>query len=466
MSESWSVAVLAAGQGTRMRSRVPKTVFPLLGRPLIRYAVDRARTLVPHRPPTVVVGHGSEQVRTLLGNEVAYVEQEEQRGTGHAMLQAKPMLQGQSEHLLLYYVDMPLLTAETLRHMMAKHVETEATLTILTVDAPDPRGFGRILRDDTGRVVGIVEESVATPEQLTMGELNVGAYCFRAAWLWQNLDRLPPSPTGEIYITDTISMAVQQGQRVSSHRSTDPEECIGINNRVHLAEAEAILRKRINCRWMLSGVTLVDPATTYIGADAQIGPDTVILPNTHIWGNTTVGSECQLGPNTTVRDSQIGDRVRIECSVIEQAVVEGDVDIGPFAHLRPGAHLAQGVHMGNFGEVKNSHLGPGVKMGHFSYLGDAQVGADVNIGAGTITCNFDGKNKHQTVIEEGALIGSDTMLVAPVRIGRGAKTGAGSVVTRDIPAGSLAYGIPARVQDESAQGKRSRGEPAPDKNGA
>ncbi len=444
--DPWVVLILAAGQGTRMRSRVPKVLHPLGGRPLIRHSVDIARAVVPQRPPVVVVGHGAPEIRAELGDEVEYVEQSQQLGTGHAVLQARPALEGRAARLLILPADMPLLRPETLQRLMALHVTGQGPLTLLTVVAREARGFGRILRDGSGHVVGIVEEAQATPEQLAIQELNAGVYACEAAWLWPRLAQLPLSPKGEYYLTDVVALAVADGARVAAYTTDDPDECLGINNRVHLAEAEGILRQRINRRWMLAGVTLLDPATTYIGSEVEIGADTVIYPHTHLWGKTTVGQDCVLGPQTIIRDSRIGDRVRIECSVVEGAVVEDEVDIGPFAHLRRGAHLAKGVHMGNFGEVKNSYLGPGTKMGHFSYLGDAQVGENVNIGAGTITCNFDGVRKHPTVIEDGAFIGSDTMLVAPVRVGRGAKTGAGSVVTHDIPPGALAYGVPARVQ--------------------
>jgi bifunctional UDP-N-acetylglucosamine pyrophosphorylase/glucosamine-1-phosphate N-acetyltransferase len=276
-------------------------------------------------------------------------------------------------------------------------------------------------------------------------ELNVGAYCYRADWLWDRLPKLLLSEKGEYYLTDLVAMAVDEGLAVQSVPITELEEMIGINTREHLAQAEAALRTRINKAWMLEGVSMLDPKTTYIDAHVQLGQDTLILPNTHLRGTTVVGEGCQLGPNTIVQDSTIGNRCRVEVSVVEDANLEDDVDVGPFAHLRRGTHLSQGVHVGNFGEVKNSTLGSGVKMGHFSYIGDATIGEEVNIGAGTITCNFDGKSKHHTEILPGAFIGSDTMLIAPVRIGRGARTGAGAVVNRDVPDHRKAVGVPARI---------------------
>jgi bifunctional UDP-N-acetylglucosamine pyrophosphorylase/glucosamine-1-phosphate N-acetyltransferase len=316
---------------------------------------------------------------------------------------------------------------------------------MLTIKTKAARGFGRIIRDETGGVAAIVEEAQATPAQLEIDEVNVGAYCFEAAWLWRTLSRIPLSPKGEYYLTDLLGIAIGDGLQVQAIRLDDPVEVIGINSRVHLAEAEAVLRQRINQSWMTAGVTMIDPHTTYIDKGVTIGQDTVIWPNTYLHGETHIGTGCELGPNTIIRDSRLGNHCHVLVSVMEGAILEDDVDIGPFARLRKGAHLARGVHMGNFGEVKNAYLGPETKMGHFSYIGDATIGEEVNIGAGTITCNYDGKNKHHTEIEKGAFIGSDTMLVAPVKLGEGSQTGAGSVVTKDVPPNTLAVGMPARA---------------------
>jgi bifunctional UDP-N-acetylglucosamine pyrophosphorylase/glucosamine-1-phosphate N-acetyltransferase len=306
-----------------------------------------------------------------------------------------------------------------------------------------------VVRDDDGAVTAIVEEAVATPEQLAIRELNAGVYCFDGAWLWDHVDQIPLSlPKEEYYLTDLVGMAVDEGLTVKAVVTEDASEAMGINTRVHLAEAERLLRQRVNERWMRAGVTIVDPATTYIEPDVTIGRDTVIRPNTHLRGQTSIGQRCTIGPNTVIEDCEIGDECEVLASVLEQAVMEDRADIGPFGHLRKGARLCEGAHMGNFGELKQSTLGPGAKMGHFSYLGDAEVGAEANIGAGTITCNYDGEHKHKTEIAEGAFIGSDTMLVAPVRVGKGAKTGAGAVVTRDIPDEALAYGVPARIKEQ------------------
>jgi len=435
--------IMAAGQGTRMHSKLPKVLHPLLGQPLIQYSVNTT-TQVTGDKPVVVIGHGGEAVRQALGARAEYVLQAEQLGTGHAVQQAESLLRGNADLVLVVAADMPLLTEATLQRLVEAQKANSGPLTLLTLETDHPRGFGRVMRDEKGDVRAIVEEAQATSEQLAIKELNAGAYCIRAEWLWDALNDISLSPKGEYYLTDLVAIAVTDGATVRAVRLEESGEAIGINTRVHLAEAEALLRARINREWMLAGVTLIDPATTYIEPAVTLGTDTIIWPNTHLRGVTQIGENCEIGPNTIIHSAQIGDHCQVRSSVLEEAVVEDGVEIGPFAHLRKGAHLASGVHMGNFGEVKNSYLGPGTKMGHFSYLGDATIAGNVNIGAGTITCNFDGKQKHATVIEEDVFIGSDTMLVAPVKIGEGARTGAGSVVTKDVPPYTLTVGVPAR----------------------
>jgi bifunctional UDP-N-acetylglucosamine pyrophosphorylase/glucosamine-1-phosphate N-acetyltransferase len=441
-----AAVILAAGQGTRMKSDLQKILHPLLGRPMVAYAVETVQALTG-AAPVLVVGHDADEVRETLGGVAVFVEQTEQKGTGHAVLQAKDTLQGQSGLVLVTYADMPLLTAKTLRQLVERQQGNVGPLTMLTLEADDPRGFGHIVRDGSGDMLKIVEEAVATPEELAIRELNVGVYCFESEWLWSHVGQIPLSlPKEEYYLTDLVGMAVGEGQRVETVTTEDEAEALGINTRVHLAEAERALRQRINTQWMLEGVTIVDPDAAYIEPGVTIGQDTTIWPNTYLRGQTTVGKQCAIGPNTIVEDCQIGDRCRVLASVLERAVMEDDTNIGPFGHLREGARLCQGAHMGNFGELKNATLGPRAKMGHFSYVGDAEIGAEANIGAGTITCNYDGVRKHKTEVGEGALIGSDTLLVAPVKVGKGAKIGAGSVVTRDVPDGATAYGVPARVK--------------------
>jgi bifunctional UDP-N-acetylglucosamine pyrophosphorylase/glucosamine-1-phosphate N-acetyltransferase len=440
-----AAVILAAGQGTRMKSSLAKVLHPLAGKPMVFYAVQAVQAVCETKP-VLVVGVGAEQVQAALGQQVRYVTQGEQLGTGHAVLQTRPVLSGESELVLVTCADMPLLRGETLQRLVAQHQHNSPTITVLTVMRDDARGFGRVLRAASGAVTAIVEKADATPEQLAIRELNTATYCFDASWLWSHLDQIPKSPKGEYYLTDLVGMAVDEGCKVETLTTDEVSEALGINTRVHLAEAESVMRRRINEKWMLGGVTIVDPATTYIEAGVTLGADTVVYPNTFLQGETRIGATCRIGPNTIIRDSVLGDGCVVLASVVEGATLEDEVDIGPFGHLRKGAYLATGVHMGNFGEVKNSYLGPGVKMGHFSYLGDATVGADANIGAGTITCNYDGERKHPTEIGEGVFIGSDTMLVAPVQVGKGAKTGAGAVVTRDVPPDSLAFGVPARVK--------------------
>ncbi len=435
-----------------MKSNLPKVLHPVAGKAMVVHSVETAEG-VGQAKPVLVVGVGAEQVRTRLGDRVRYVEQHEQLGTGHAVLQARALLTGRSDLVMVTYADMPLLRSDTLQQLVAHQQQSNCAFTILTVVQDDARGFGRVLRDATGGVVAVVEEAVATPEQLVIRELNAGVYCFEADWLWSHLDQIPLNAKGEYYLTDLVGIAAMEGSRVEAVTVDDPSEVLGINTRVHLAEAEAALRQRINTKWMLEGVTLIDPVTTYIEDGVDLGRDTVVYPNTFLQGETSIGAECRIGPNAIIRDSVLGDRCAVFESVVEGSTLEDAVDVGPFGHLRKGTHLAAGVHVGNFGEIKNSFLGPGTKMGHFSYVGDATIGPSVNIGAGTITCNYDGKQKHRTEIEEGAFIGSDTMLVAPLRIGKGARTGAGSVVTHDVPPGSLAFGVPARVRSSEEEEK-------------
>ena len=439
-----TAVLLAAGQGTRMKSSLPKVLHPLAGKPML-WHVLQAMQHVSNDKPMVVVGHGSDQVEAFVGDSARCVLQNPQLGTGHAVMQVAPHLKGKTDYVLVTYADMPLLQGKVFQQLVEGQKKNSGPLTLLTVIAENPRGFGRIVRKDDGTVGAIVEEFVASPEQLLIKELNVGAYCFSADWLWEALERIEMSPKGEYYLTDTIELAVSEGLPVQALVHEDLLETIGINTRVHLAEAETAMRQRLNRELMLAGVTLQDPAATYIDAGVKIGRDTRILPNTHIEGNTVIGEGCVIGPGSHIRDSQVGYGCKVFMSIMEGALLEEEVEIGPFARLRKGAHLARGVHMGNFGEVKESHLGQGVKMGHFSYIGNATIGANTNIGAGTITCNYDGEQKHSTEIGEQVFIGSDTMLVEPLKIGKGARTGAGAVVTKDVPEDSLAVGMPARV---------------------
>lgn len=435
--------VLAAGQGTRMRSALPKVLHAILGHPLAWYAVQAARQATG-TDPVLIIGHQAEEVQRVMGESVYYIIQEPQLGTGHAVMQARSFLEGKSDTILVTYADMPLLKPETLSMLITAQQSASGPISLLTVIGKDPRGFGRVIRDSSGNVQEIVEEAVATPEQLAMRELNASVYCFEAAWLWKSLSKVSLSPKGEYYLTDLVGIATREGLAVKAILAEEEIETIGINTRIHLAEAEGAMSQRINQAWMLAGVSMIDPATTHIEPEVTIGRDTIIWPNTYLQGKTSIGEGCTVGPNSILRNTNLGNHCEVLSSVLEGALVEDDVDIGPFAHLRKGAHLGKGVHMGNFGEIKNSYLGPGTKMGHLSYIGDATIGSGVNIGAGTVTCNYDGEKKNPTVIGDNVFIGSDTMLVAPVRLGDRSHTGAGAVVTKDVPADTLVVGVPAR----------------------
>ena len=435
--------ILAAGQGTRMKSDLPKVLHPVCGKPMVWHALQAAQSASTEKP-VMVIGHGAEQVRDLVRDAAQFVTQEERLGTGHAVQQAESLLKDFAGMLLVSSADMPLLTQDTLSKLVETQKANTGPMTMLTIISEAPRGFGRVLRQDDGSVRAIVEEADATEEEKAIKELNVGAYCFDSEWLWDALAHVPLSAKGEYYLTDTVGLAVEAGLRVEAITLLNAEEAIGVNTRIHLSEAETKMRSRVNRMQMLNGITLLDPASTYIGMDVQIGQDSIIHPNTFLRGETKIGANCEIGPNTIITDCKIGDRCEILASVLEKATLEDDVDMGPFARLRKGAYLSKGVHMGNFGEVKDSHLGEGVKLGHFSYIGNTTVGADTNIGAGTITCNYDGENKHHTEIGKEVFIGSDTMLVAPLKIGDRARTGAGSVVTKDVKEDRLAVGMPAR----------------------
>lgn len=437
--------LLAAGKGTRMKSRMPKLLHHLCGKPMILHSLESAER-VTKELPVLVVGHGSKAIRETVGSRAEFVEQSEQVGTGHALMQTQHSLKDSADLVVVSNADLPLITSDTLKKLIEKQKKNKGPFTLLTLRQNEARGFGRVKRNILGEAVAIIEEAEASEIDLSIDELNVGAYCFRADWLWPALKKIKPSANKkEYYLTDLVEIAASESAHVETDSLEDSTEAIGINTREHLAEAEAALRKRINRHWMLEGVTMIDPLSTYIESGVSIGQDTVVWPNTMLLGSTQIGESCILGPNTVVRSSQVGDACRIEAAVIELANIENNVEIGPFAHLRKGAHLGEGVHMGNFGEIKNSKLSSGVKMGHFSYIGDATIGSNVNIGAGTITANYDGDKKNPTVIESDAFIGSDTMLVAPLHIGKGARTGAGSVVTKDVPAHTVVVGVPARA---------------------
>ena len=439
MSRSLGVILLAAGQGTRMKSALPKVLHPVCGTPTIHHAYRAAVGLLPQHV-VVVVGHEAEQVRAAFaGLDVQFVEQTELLGTGDAVRRCVAALEDCDEVLVLNG-DSPLLTTDVLNTLSASRGHSPAAF--LTYLTPAPGKMGRVLRDSTGRAAQIVEAADYTgPEG--PAEVNAGKYLFDAAWLWRNIANLPLSPKGEYYLTHLISAASNLGDPAVPVIA-DPSEVVDFDDRRGLALAERILRTRILDGHMLDGVTITDPPTTYIDADVKLAQDVTILPNCYLQGNTTVASGTVIGPGTTLRNAAIGADCRVQSSNVEDSTIGARVNVGPFAHVRVNAIIGDDCYLGNYAEVKNSVLGQGVKMHHFSYLGDADVGDRANIAAGTITCNYDGQNKHRTTIGADAFIGCDTMLVAPIIVGAGALTAAGSVVTTDVPAGARVAGIPAR----------------------
>lgn len=453
MAETVAV-ILAAGQGKRMHSRLPKVLHRVAGRSLLEHVLAATRE-AGIEDNIIVIGHGAGEVKAALGTEQKYAFQEQQLGTGHALAQAREAA-GEAATILVLCGDTPLIRPATLTGLLQQHRDTGAAVTILSARIADPTGYGRIIRDGQGRVKGIVEERDATPAEKAINEINTGIYCFAAAFLWPALTRLKPdNDQGEYYLTDAVALAVSQGLRVETLVAGDAEEVLGVNDRAQLAAAGAVWRRRINAAHMQSGVTIIDPETTYIDVTVTIGRDTIIYPGTFLEGNTIIGAGCCLGPGTTIRDSQVGDGSTIIHAVVLESTIGPGCQIGPFAYLRPGTILEAGVKVGDFVEIKASRVGRGSKVPHLTYLGDATVGREVNIGAGTITCNYDGRQKWPTIIEDGAFIGSNTNLVAPVRVGAGALIGAGSTITEDVPAGSLAL---ARERQVNLPSRGKKGE--------
>src|SRR5829696_6356023 len=452
------ILILAAGLGTRMRSSTAKVLHKLGGRPLIAHVCRTASALVKgERPVYVVVGHQPEEVKAAVRSELGeggavFVTQTEQRGTGDAVFTARAALSDANSTLLVLYGDMPLVRAETLGslvHQHRTHRGRGAACTLMAVRLEDPTGYGRVIRDEEGRFQKIVEQKDAAPEERQVGEINAGIYCFETRLLFPALERVKPENSqGEFYLTDVPAILRADGEDVSVYTHTDAREVSGINTRVELSEFERILRLRTLRSLMLnSGVTVIDPQHTYVSPDAQIGRDTTLHPNVHVEGRTVIGEGCEIGQGSRIGDSRVGNGVTVKdhCVIVDSEVADHCV-VGPFAHLRMNARMEESAHVGNFVEMKKSRLGSKSKANHLTYLGDADVGERTNIGAGTITCNYDGKNKHPTVIEHDVKIGSDTMLVAPVRVGARAVTGAGSVVTEDVPPDTLVAGVPAKFK--------------------
>lgn len=435
--------VLAAGQGTRMRSRLPKVLHPLAGRPMLDHVIAALSEAGVDRP-VVVTGHGADAVEAALGPSATPVRQEPQLGTAHAVRIALDALPAGADEVLVTMGDVPLQPGDLYAALLAARRDASAAIALVAARVDDPTGYGRIVRGADGGAIAIVEERDADDVTRAICEINVGTYAFDAAWLREAIGRVDASASGEYYLTDLVALAVTAGRGVRVVGAREAEDAIGINDRVALAAAEERLRRRIAERHMRNGVTIVDPSTTRIDAAVEIGEDARIEPWTILEGATVIGPDAVIGPNAHVRDSRIGPRTRVWASVVEESSVADEVQIGPFAHLRPGADVGPRCRIGNFAEIKKSRLGAGTQQHHFSYLGDAEVGENVNVGAGSVTANFDGTAKHATVIGPGVKLGVDTMMVAPVTIGEGAITGAGAVVTRDVAPGKTVVGMPAR----------------------
>jgi bifunctional UDP-N-acetylglucosamine pyrophosphorylase/glucosamine-1-phosphate N-acetyltransferase len=441
MTQSLAAVVLCAGKGTRMKSDRAKVLHPILGRPLAWYPITSAYELGAQQV-VAVVGHQADEVKASLtqnfpGQPLQFSIQAQQRGTGDAVAAARGALTGFTGAVLILYGDVPLLTVDTLKRLVAAYNPAKGPLAMISCRLADPTGYGRIVRGANQRVEGIVEHKDATAEQKQINEVNAGIYIVDAKFLWGALERLTPqNAQGELYLTDIVSQASKLGEVAVIEAPA--EETAGVNDRAELAERAEIIRHRINLRHMRAGVTLVHPASTFIDAGVEIGPETTIGPNVSIHGECEIGAHAVIGQGAVITHSTLGDGAEVKpYSVLDEAVVGPKCHVGPFARLRPGSVLEEGVHVGNFVETKKARLRKGTKAGHLAYLGDADIGPGCNIGAGTITCNYDGVNKHETVLGAGVFVGSDTQLVAPVRVGDGAFIGAGSTITEDVPAGAL-----------------------------
>ncbi|QWU18142.1 bifunctional UDP-N-acetylglucosamine diphosphorylase/glucosamine-1-phosphate N-acetyltransferase GlmU [Paenibacillus sophorae] len=441
--------VLAAGQGKRMKSKLYKVLHPVCGKPMVGHVLDTVKATGCQRS-IVVVGHGAEAVQAYLGDSAEYVLQETQLGTGHAVKQAKDLLGGEEGTLIVAYGDTPLITPETLTKLMTLHEERKAAATILTAVMEDPAGLGRIIRTEDGELLKIVEQKDCTPAEDAIREINTGIYCFDNAKMFAALDKVTNhNAQQEYYLTDVIGILREQGEIVLAFQTDDAVESIGVNDRVALSEAEHHMRQRIARRHMLGGVTIIDPASTYIGAEVTIGADTVIYPGTLLKGNTVIGENCVIGPSSEIENSRIMDGAQVKHSVLNDAEVGARTSVGPFAYLRPGSVLGEDVKIGDFVEIKKATIGDGSKVSHLSYVGDASVGKNVNVGCGAITVNYDGFNKSITEIGDDAFIGSNVNLIAPVTVGKGAYVVAGSTITRSVSEGDLAI---ARQRQENKPG--------------
>ncbi len=444
---AWTGVILAAGQGTRMRSSLPKALHTVCGKSLLGHVAEVMRSAGAVQIVAVVSPSVAKmpELAEAVGADTITAVQAEPLGTAHALECARKAV-GSADTIVVGAGDMALVRHESISNLVQEQQKSGALLSVLTATVSDPSGFGRVVRDENGSVTAVVEEAEADPGQKLICEMNTGWFCLDAAWTWEALEQVRVSVVGERYLPDLIATAASAstGSRASSTSVSDASEALGVNNRVQLAEVEGVMRDRIRRHHMLAGVTIRDPQTTYIDADVEIGEDSELLPGNHIYSGAVIGSNCVIGPNSVLKDCSIGDDARIISSYIEGAEIGSGISVGPFSRVRAGTKIESGAYIGNFAEIKNSRIGSGTHVGHFSYTGDAELGRDVNIGAGTITANFDGKDKHRTVIGDRVKIGSDTIIVAPANIGDDASTGAGSVVNRDVAAGQMVVGSPAR----------------------
>jgi bifunctional UDP-N-acetylglucosamine pyrophosphorylase / glucosamine-1-phosphate N-acetyltransferase len=449
MSAPLTIVILAAGLGTRMKSRKAKVLHRAGGRALIEHVIDTALDLTPPERIFVVVGHQAGEVRKAVTHPgIQFIEQTEQKGTGHAVLVCREWLEPLDGYLMILYGDSPLLRSQTLLQLVNQQTASDAAGTLLSADMDDPTGYGRVIRNDADLTVQeIVEQKAANPQQLAIHEANMGIYCFRADLFWKYVDEMgTENPAGEYYLTDMVAILNRAGFKVEAMRIDNPNEALGINDRVDLANVDRILRSRKASELMRAGVTIENPDTVTIDSHVRIGMDTVVEPFARILGHTTVGENCRIGAGAILQNSQLADEVEIgPYTIVAHSHLERGVHAGPFARLRMENRVGEGAHIGNFVELKKTEMGPGAKANHLAYLGDSQIGAKANIGAGTITCNYDGFAKHPTTIGEGAFIGSNSTLVAPLDIGAGAFTAAGSVITEQVPADALALGRAQQV---------------------
>jgi bifunctional UDP-N-acetylglucosamine pyrophosphorylase/glucosamine-1-phosphate N-acetyltransferase len=448
--------ILAAGEGKRMKSAVPKVLHGICGRPLVEWPIAAAAGVGGN--PVVVVGRGREEVmRRLEGSGVSFAVQEEQKGTGHAVMMARGEIES-ADCVLVLPGDMPLIRPETVRKLVDCVVKDNRDAAVLYTVAGDPAGYGRILRDEYGDIRGIVEHRDATPAQREIREINTSAYCFNRDMLLFALDHMGcDNDQKEFYLTDAIAIIANMGGKVSGVEG-EPEEGAGVNDRAQLAQAAAVLRERINRAHMLAGVTIVDPESTYIDWDVKIGRDTVIYPGNVLESGTVIGEGCTLYPNSRIYKSRIGDRTDVTSSVITETVIGSGCHVGPFAYTRPGSRIGSNIKIGDFVEIKNSSIGDGTKISHLTYVGDADVGRDVNLGCGVVFVNYDGRRKYRTTVEDGAFIGCNTNLVAPVTVGKRGYTAAGSTITEDVPEDALAIARSRQANKEGWAAKRREGE--------